>query len=84
MDNPDILTVILNNIKLSDSFKYICINKLFCEIIKLTISDNINKLYYFKRFKKRTVFPRKKPTRGSYYTFKNKYINKEESPILFF
>lgn len=84
MDNPDILAVILQNIKLSDSFEYKCINKLFCEITKLIISDNINKLYYFKRFKRRTVFPRKKPTRSSYYTLKNKYINKEERPILFF
>ncbi len=84
MDDPDILVVILKNIKLYDSFEYICINKLFCEITKLIISDNINKLYYFKRFKKRTVFLKKKPTRGSYYTLKNKYINKEEYPILFF
>ncbi len=84
MNDPDILFIIIKNRSLDDNINSCSVNKLFYNVIKSVISDQISKLYYFKRFKNRTIFPKKKKSRGTYYTLKNMYINKEETPILFF
>lgn len=84
MDEPDILFLIIKNRNLDDNINSCSVNKLFCDVIKSVIPNQIIKLYYFKRFKNRTIFPKKKKSRGTYYTLKNMYINKEETPILFF
>lgn len=85
MDNSDILTLIIKNRTLYDNIINCSVNKLFYKISKWTILDQVKKFFYFKKFKKRTFFPKnKKKIRGTYYTFKNSYINKEEQPILFF
>lgn len=84
MDDPDALYIIIRNRSLRDNLKSCLVSKMFYEITKLISYQQINKLYYFKRFKKRTVFPKKKKLRPTYYTLKNMYINREEQPILFF
>lgn len=84
MDEPDILFLIIKNRNLDDNINSCSVNKLFYNVIKSVIPNQIIKLYYFKRFKNRTIFPKKKKSRGTYYTLKNMYINKEETPILFF
>lgn len=84
MDEPDILFLIIKNRNLDDNINACSVNKLFYNVIKSVIPNQIIKLYYFKRFKNRTIFPKKKKSRGTYYTLKNMYINKEETPILFF
>jgi len=48
---------------------------MFYEITKLTSFEQISKLFYFNRMKKRTMFPKKKKIRHNYYTLKNMYIN---------
>ena len=58
--------------------------KLIYNVANRVTDSQFKKLYYFKRFKKRTVFTKKIKPRGTYYTLKNMYINKEEQPILFF
>ncbi len=84
MDDADTLQVIIKNRTLYDNIKNCSVDKLFYNVAKRVTYDQIKKLYYFKKFKRRTVFPKKKKPRGTYYTLKNMYINKEENPILFF
>ena len=84
MDNPDILLLIIKNRSLDDNINSCYVNKLFYNVIKTVISDQFSLFYYFKRFKNRTIFPKKIKPRGTYYTLKNMYINKEDQPILFF
>ena len=84
MDNADILQVIIKNRTLYDNVINCSVNKLFYSIVKKISLEQIKKFYYFKRFKRKTVFPKKIKLRGTYYTLKNIYINKEEQPILFF
>lgn len=84
MDNPDILLLIVKNRSLNDNVNSCSINKLFYNVIKTVIPGQFKKFYYFKRFKNRIIFPKKRKSRGTYYTLKNIYINKEEQPILFF
>jgi hypothetical protein len=84
MDNPDILLLIIKNRSLYDNVNSCSVNKLFYDVVKSVIPSQFKQFYYFKRFKNRTIFPKKKKSRGTYYTLKNMYINKEETPILFF
>lgn len=84
MEDPDILYTIIKNRSLYDNEHFCIVNKMFYTITKLISSEQINKLYYFKKLKRRTIFPKKKKMRHNYYTLKNMYINKEEQPILFF
>ena len=84
MDNPDILLLIIKNRSLDDNINSCSVNKLFYNVVKSVITEQFSKFYYFKKFKNRTIFPKKKKSRGTYYTLKNMYINKEETPILFF
>lgn len=82
MDNQDILYNIIRNRTLRDNIQNCNINKIFYDITRLVSFEQLNKLLYFKRFKK--LFPKKKKIRHNYYTLKNMYINKEDQPILFF
>lgn len=84
MNNSDVLEVIIKNRTLYDNIINCSINKLFYTLTKTVLAGQVEKFYYFKKFKKRTFFPKKKKIRGTYYTLKNIYINKEEEPILFF
>ena len=84
MEDPDTLYIIIENRSLYDNISFCSVNKMFHEITKLISLQQLNKLYYFKKFKRRTFFQKKKKPRGTYYTLKNMYINKEEEPILFF
>tara|TARA_Y100000992_G_scaffold203828_1_gene139199 strand:- start:7281 stop:7535 length:255 start_codon:yes stop_codon:yes gene_type:complete len=84
MDDADTLQVIIKNRTLYDNIINCSVDKLFYNVAKRVTYDQIKKLYFFKRFKKRTVFPKKIKPRGTYYTLKNTYINREEEPILFF
>ena len=84
MDNPDVLLLIIKNRSLNDNINACSVNKLFYNVIKCVVPEQISKFYYFKRFKNRTIFSKKRKSRGTYYTLKNMYINKEEQPILFF
>jgi len=84
MDNPDILLLIVKNRSLDDNINACSVNKLFYNVVNSVIHVQISKFYYFKRFKNRTMFPSKRKQRGTYYTLKNMYINKQEQPILFF
>lgn len=84
MDYPDTLYIIVKNRTLNDNLKVCSVNKMFYEITKLISFEQISKLFYFNRMKKRTFFPKKKKMKHSYYTLKNRYVNKEEQPILFF
>ena len=84
MDNPDILQIIIKHSSLCDNLRNSSINRMFQEITECIKSEQFNKLYYFKRLKIRTARPVPIKRRHNYYTFKNKYINREEEPILFF
>ena len=86
MDNPDILQIIIKHSSLCDNLRYSSINKMFNEITERIAFYQFNVMYYFKRLKIRTSRPVPVPIkrRHNYYTFKNKYINREEEPILFF
>ena len=84
MDNPDVLQIIIKNSSLCDNLRHSSINRMFNEIIECIKFEQFNKLYYFKRLKMRTARPVPIKRRHNYYTFKNKYINREEEPILFF
>ncbi len=84
MNNADTLYSIIKKRTMYDNIinAYVC--KLFYSLTEIVLKDQVKKLYYFKKFKRRTVFPKKKKIRGTYYTLKNMYINREEQPILFF
>lgn len=83
MENTDIIYIIVKNRTLYENIAYCSINKTFYEISKIISYEQLNKLYYFKKFKRRTFIPKKK-LRNTYYTLKNIYINKEDQPILHF
>ena len=84
MDNPDILQIIIKHSVIYDNLRYSSINKMFNEITERIAFYQFKKLIYFKRLKKFTARPVPIKRRHNYYTFKNKYINREEMPILFF
>ena len=84
MNDPDVLSIIIKNRTIKENIANSSISKLFNEICNIVIVDQSKMFYYLTRFKRRTVFPKKKRKFRSYYTLKNMYINKEEAPILTF
>ena len=83
LSDENIITLILQFRSIKDNLMYSHIDKLIhCYSINV-IKNQLNIRRFFIRFKKSTVFPKTKIKR-TYYTLKNKYINKEEMPILFF
>jgi len=86
MDTPDTLEIILSYRMLSDNVNNSDITKYIHEISKDVIKNQINLRRLFIRFKNRTVFPPIRYTRPirTYYTLKNRYIDRDETPILLF
>lgn len=83
LTDENIISVILQFRSIKDNLMYSYIDKLINNCSINVIKNQLNIRRFFIRFKKSTVFPRTKVKR-TYYTLKNKYINKEEIPILFF
>ena len=83
MNNEDIIYYVMKFRNLNDTILNSYISKNIYAICNDLIFNKLNVMYFFKRFKKRTVFPKKRKPR-TYYTFKNLYINKEEQPIIIF
>lgn len=83
MNNNDTLFNIMKFRNLNDIIINSSISKDIFKICNELIYDKLNVMYFFKRFKKRTVFPKRRKPK-TYYTLKNLYINKEEQPILIF
>tara|TARA_B100000035_G_scaffold315141_1_gene334078 strand:- start:409 stop:663 length:255 start_codon:yes stop_codon:yes gene_type:complete len=84
MDNPDILQLIIRNRTMKENNNNNTVNKMFYDITNKIYLEQSIMLKFFKRFIKRTVFPKKKKMRHNYYTLKNIYINRENRPILLF
>lgn len=79
--NSDLIQIILNFRSINDNIKYSFINKLIQYNSIDIVKKQINVRRFFLKFKKNTIFSRKvKKT----YSLKNKYINREEHPILLF
>jgi len=84
MENSDILSIIVRKRVIMDNIKYCAINRSFYNICMEILKDQVYILYYFNRMKWRTFFPKRNRLNRTYYTMKNRYINKEETPILTF
>ena len=84
MDNQDLLCIIINNLSIKDLYHFKSTNKMFCYCLQTVINEKHKLWRSFIRFKIRTVFPKNYNRKRTYYTFKNRYINKEETPILAF
>tara|TARA_Y100001938_G_C8072620_1_gene424052 strand:+ start:1292 stop:1558 length:267 start_codon:yes stop_codon:yes gene_type:complete len=82
LDNPDLLYYILKFNSIKENTKIQSVNKTFNKVSKNVVKNQLNVRRFFARFKKRTIFPRRKTLRRTYYTLKNKYINRENRPIL--
>lgn len=85
MENPDILSIIVRKRSIMDNIKHCTVNRSFYDISMKILEDQVYILYYFNRMKRRVFFPKKRNRIDrTYYTIKNRYINKEETPILTF
>ena len=85
MENADTALIILGYRCLKDNINNSYITKYLFELSKCVIKSQIDTRRLFIRFKNRTVFPPKKYKRNNsrpYYTLKNGYQNKEDTPIL--
>lgn len=83
LTDENIITLILQFRSIKDNLMYSYIDKLINNCSINVIKNQLNIRRFFIRFKKNTVFPKIKVKR-SYYTLKNRYINKEETPLLLF
>jgi len=85
MENPDILSLIVRKRSIMDNIKNCTVNKSFYNICMKILEDQVYILYYFNSMKRLAFFPKKRNRIDrTYYTMKNRYINKEETPILTF
>lgn len=85
MENPDILSIIVRKRSIMDNIKHCAVNRSFYDICMKILENQVYILYYFNRMKRRAFFPKKRNRIDrTYYTMKNRYINKEETPILTF
>lgn len=85
MENSDILSIIVRKRSILDNIKHCAVNRSFYDICIKILEEQVDILYYFYRMKRRTFFPKKRNRmEKTYYTMKNRYINKEETPILTF
>jgi hypothetical protein len=85
METLDTALIIFSYRRLIDNINNSYITKYLFELSKDVIKYQINIKRLFIRFKTRTVFPPKKYKRNigrPYYTLKNRYQNKEDTPIL--
>lgn len=68
-----------------DNIKHCAVNRGFYDICIKILEDQLGILYYFHMMKRRTFFLKKRNrVEKTYYTMKNRYINREETPILTF
>lgn len=84
MEDPDLLKMILNSLNLKENGSLSSINKNFKECVNYVINDKLKLRRSFIKFKIKTIFNKKYLRKRTYYTFKNRYINKEDLPILTF
>ena len=82
-NDNDLVSLILSFRTLSDNKLFNIINKIIHECSYCVIKNQIQLKRFFITFKSRTLFKKHRKPR-TYYTFKNKYINKEEIPLLLF
>ena len=73
MNNEDIIYYVMKFRNLNDTILNSYISKNIYAICNELIFTKLNVMYFFKRFKKRTVFPKRRKPR-TYYTLKNLYI----------
>lgn len=83
MNDIDTLSIIIRNRTIKENITCCSISKLINEICNNVITEQSNLFYFLRKFKRRTIFPKKKRFK-TYYTLKNIYINREEEPILVF
>jgi hypothetical protein len=83
LTDENIITLILQFRTIKDNLMYSYIDKLINNCSINVTKNQLNIRRFFIRFKKSTVFPKTKVKR-TYYTLKNKYINKEETPLVLF
>ena len=83
LTDENIITLILQFRTIKDNLMYSYIDKLINNCSINVIKNQLNMRRFFIRFKKSTVFPKTK-VKKTYYTLKNKYINKEETPLVLF
>ena len=81
--HSDLLEVIVRKRRIVENMICNAVSKDFFKICAKVFKEQVNLFLFFKRFKKKTTKanPNKRDT---YYTLKNKYINREEAPILNF
>lgn len=82
MENRDTVYLIFRNLSVFDIIRNCNINKIVYNTFTCVLQDRIKLNKYFNRYKNRTLFQKKNKRRRTYYTLKNKYQNKEETPIL--
>ena len=82
MENRDTVYLIFRNLSVFDIIRNFNINKIVYNTCNYVLQDRIKLNKYFNRYKNRTLFQKKNKRRRTYYTLKNKYQNKEETPIL--
>ncbi len=80
------MQLIFKNRDIQDNLKYNCIDKNTEIVLNEVLFEQINLLKVFNKIKRNTVFPIKfyRKYNRTYYTLKNKFINKEETPIMIF
>jgi len=83
LTDENIITLILHFRSIKDNLIYSYVDKLINNCSINVIKNQLNIKRFFIRFKKSTIFPKTKVKR-TYYTLKNKYINKEETPLVLF
>ena len=82
-NNKDLVNIILSFRTLQDNKKSSIINKNIYDCSHCVIKNQIQLKRFFITFKSRTFFKKNRKPR-TYYTFKNKYMNKEEMPLMLF
>tara|TARA_Y100001970_G_C14222177_1_gene853349 strand:+ start:989 stop:1252 length:264 start_codon:yes stop_codon:yes gene_type:complete len=83
LTDENLIGVILKFRSIRDNLMYSYIDKLINNCSINVIKNQLNIKRFFIRFKKSTIFPRTKVKR-TYYTLKNRYIYKEETPLVLF
>lgn len=84
MEDPDLLKIILGNLNFWENNCLSSVNKNFKNCVNYVINEKLKLWRSFIKFKIRTIFPKNYNRKRTYYTFKNRYINCEECPILTF
>lgn len=82
-NNKDLVNIILSFRTLQDNRKSSRVNKIIYDCSHCVIKNQIQLKRFFITFKNRTFFKKIRKPR-TYYTFKNKYINREEIPLMLF